>query len=55
MVELDYGVVRPYAAATLLAEDHLAPRFEQHPEYLEGLVLKPNLPPLFAQFARPEI
>jgi len=55
VIELDYGIVRPEAAANFLAQYHRAWRSEQHPEYLEGLLLKPNSKPILAQLGCPEI
>jgi hypothetical protein len=53
--ELDYGIVRPKLVADLFAQDYLAGRLQQHPEYLKGLILKPDPETVFTQLGCPEI
>ena len=55
MTELDNGIVRPEALPNLLARDYFSGGFEQHSQYLEGLLLESNPAPLFAQLAPPKV
>ena len=55
MIELDNRIVRPEAFPNLLARNHFPGRFEQHPEYLKGLILKPDPEAVFEQLGRPHI
>jgi hypothetical protein len=53
--ELDYGVGGPKLIADFFARDHLARTLQQHPEYLKGLILKPDPDAVFAQLGCSEI
>jgi hypothetical protein len=55
MIEFDDRVVAPQACPDVLPGDHFPGRFEEHPQDLERLLLKPDFVPVLAQLACPKV